>query len=327
MPRVVEANAATISEAAEQLRNGGVVAFPTETVYGLGADTLQPAALKQIYALKLRPANNPLIAHVLDSQQVRTIAREWDQRCDLLVGRFWPGPLTIVVNRSVSVPDEATAGYETIAVRSPAHPVARQLLREFGRPISAPSANRSGHVSPTSATHVADDFSHVADLLILDGGPCDVGIESVVLDMTREVPTILRPGSITAESIRECLGIPVAQSTSTHQDASPGTALSHYAPHTPLILVSAKDLLPRLHELSAESKKCAVISMQHHAIALPHRLFAMPSDADAYAARLYHTLREADAFGGDVIVLERPAAQGELWDAINNRLSRAATPS
>jgi len=325
MPRVLDVSnsaapgtVAAINEAAARLRAGGVVAFPTETVYGLGADTFNPEAIERIYRLKGRPADNPLIAHVLDVGQARHLTRRWDDRCDALAKRFWPGPLTLVLMRADRVPPEATADLPTIAVRSPRHAAARALLRAFGGPISAPSANRSGRISPTCAAHVAADFADAGDLLILDGGPCDVGIESTVLDMTQRPPAVLRPGSVTVAALCEELGEAAAAAPALQQGPSPGTSPFHYAPVTPAELVS--DVQGRLKSLAAPA---VAVCLDAGRVAPPHRAIPMPADAGAYAAELYDALRRADAMRCALIVIERPAAQGELWDAIRDRLRRA----
>ena len=191
----------TLHEAATRLEGGGVVVMPTETVYGLAGSTMHPAAIDSIYRIKGRPSDNPLIAHVLDADGARSVVTGWDDRCDRLVDAFWPGPLTLVLGRSDAVPPAASGGRDTIAVRCPRHPAARALLKVFGGPVSAPSANRSGSVSPTTAAHVMDEFDGVdEELLLIDGGPCAIGIESTVLDLTTDPVRILRPGSITASN-------------------------------------------------------------------------------------------------------------------------------
>ena len=229
MPRLLQSNHDGVEEAAARIEAGGVVAFPTETVYGLGASTFAVDGLKLIYEIKGRPSDNPLIAHVLDAVEARTLVSGWDLRCSRLAAKFWPGPLTMILNKAIDVPDEATAGLQTIAVRSPMHPVARALLYAFDGPISAPSANRSGHISPTTTEHVMGDFPEQDDLLVLEGGRANFGIESTVLDLTGEKPVIRRPGSITLESLSRVLGaVEVAQGIG--QGVSPGTRLIHYAP-------------------------------------------------------------------------------------------------
>ncbi len=221
--------------------------------------------------------------------------------------------------RGPLVPERATAGWPTIAVRAPAHPVARRLLLEFGGPVSAPSANRSGHVSPTTARHVADDFADTADLLILDGGACDIGIESTVLDLTADPPAVLRPGAVTVEALRSVLG-DVAVARSAGQVASPGTSPRHYAPWTAAELVEPEALAERLEALR---EPAVVLLRDPRRVPAPHRAIEMPAEAEAYAARLYDALREADAAGVARILIERPPGREGLWPAIADRLERA----
>lgn len=319
MPRIAPASDEAVAEAARRLGGGEVVAFPTETVYGLGADTFNERALARVFALKGRPAENPLIAHVAGEAGAQAVAGRWDSRCATLARNFWPGPLTLVLPRASRVPERATAGWPTIAVRAPAHPVARRLLAAFGGPVSAPSANRSGGVSPTTARHVADDFADRADLLILDGGRAPVGIESTVIDLTVEPPAVLRPGAVTLEALQTLLG-DVAAPQIAAQAASPGTSLRHYQPTTPLELVEAKDLSARLAEMT---EAAVVLCIRPEGVPAPHRGIAMPCVAEGYAAELYEALRAADRAGAARIVIEAPSATGGLWLAINDRLRRA----
>lgn len=321
MPRTVEPNTTAIHEAAEILRQGGVVAFPTETVYGLGASTFNSDAITKVFELKGRPHDNPLIAHVLDARQAATVASSFDESCDRLATRFWPGPLTLVLPRTAHVPANATGGRNTIAVRSPAHPVARTLLEELEAPISAPSANRSGRVSPTTAGHVASDFSDVDDLMILDGGSCALGIESTVVDVSTTPPCVLRQGAVTIEELREIIGaLTVTESTS--QLHSPGTALRHYAPVTAVQIVAGQDLRALLESLDTPA---AVLCFDPAVVPSAHQAIGMPDDAHHYAAQLYDALRCADELGLSRIVIERPAHDAGLWSAINDRLKRASS--
>jgi L-threonylcarbamoyladenylate synthase len=310
---------AGLAEAAARLRRGDVVAFPTETVYGLGADALNAAAIRKVFTLKGRPWNNPLIVHVLDPVRARNLVRTWDDRCDRLAARFWPGPLTLVLRNAAHVPAEASAGLDTIAVRCPAHPVARRLLADLGGPIAAPSANRSGHVSPTTAMHVADDFADVTDLMILDGGPCALGLESTVLDLSVALPRILRPGSVTPAMLVAEVG-EVEAPLVPHQAASPGTSPVHYAPRTPARLVEHAALVPIC---AASNRPVAILAFNMPAVANMHRVIQMPAEPAAYAAKLYGALREADAMNPGMILIERPGETGGLWTAIDDRLRRA----
>ncbi len=309
-----------IADAAARLRSGGVVAFPTETVYGLGADTYDVNAIEQVYALKGRPSDNPLIAHVLDVEQARRVTRDWDGRCESLAERFWPGPLTLVMGKSSDVPDVATAGLGTVAVRCPNHEAARMLLESFGGPISAPSANRSGHVSPTTAAHVEAEFPEVEDLLVLDGGPCRIGIESTVVDMTGDRPRILRPGSVTADEIRDIVG-DVDMPSIRVQTHSPGTSPAHYAPRTRTELVTWEQMRVRLATLTAPA---VVLCIDETSVQAPHQAIEMPGIPEDYAHRLYGALREADAMPFDLILIETPHEDEGLWGAIQDRLRRAS---
>jgi L-threonylcarbamoyladenylate synthase len=320
MPRIREASNAALAEAADRLRAGGLVAFPTETVYGLGADALDADAIDRIFALKGRPLDNPIIAHVADASHAPAVVAAWDERCGTLAARFWPGPLTLVAPRAGAVPARLTGGRATVAVRAPDHPVARALLAAFGGPVGAPSANRSGHVSPTTAAHVADDFPEAADLLVLDGGPCRVGIESTVLDVSVDPPRVLRPGAVSAAAIRAAIG-DVDETPARAQAAGPGTRPAHYAPRAPTACVAPEDLADRLAGLDAPA---VVLCLDPRRVVAPHRAVAMPADSEAYAARLYEALREADRAGPALILVERPPRRGGLWPAVHDRLDRAA---
>lgn len=322
-PRQLPAGEMAINEAVSTLHAGGVVVFPTETVYGLGADTLNDEALEKIYQLKGRPSDNPLIAHVCDIDGARKITTGWDDRCSLLAEAWWPGPLTLVLGRDPSVPDRASGGRPTLAVRSPEHPVARSILTEFGGPISAPSANRSGGVSPTRAQHVMDDFQNqpeAHDLLVIDGGPCRVGIESTVLDMTVDPPRILRPGVLTAEILMPLIG-QVELAAMQTVSASPGTMERHYAPQTPCLLVDEFQLTGHLQ---SHDQRCVVITSHDRAVDPPHVLISMPSDPSGYAVELYDALRRADMERADVLLIESTGEEDPNWIAIQDRLMRAA---
>jgi len=217
MAHIVKANDRAIETAAEHLRAGKVIAFPTETVYGIGADTHNPRATQAVYQVKGRPENIPLSAHVADIEQGKPLVSQWKDEYQRLVDVFWPGPLSLVLHKHPDLDPAVTAGRETIALRCPQHPVALQLLTLFGSAISATSANRSGGLSPTSAQHVAGDFTHLDDLLILNGGSCPIGIESTVLDLTGSVPRILRPGAVTAQQLRD-VGITIDHTHAPYGD-------------------------------------------------------------------------------------------------------------
>ena len=319
MPVILEPTPENIAHCAERLRRGLSVAFPTETVYGLGCDASSEAAVAEVYAMKARPHNNPLIAHVTDAAMAKKAVVGWDVRAQRLAEAFWPGPLAIILPRRAEICALSVGGRTSVAVRAPAHPVARALIEAFGRPVSAPSANRSGRISPTSAAHVAEDFASFPELPILDGGPCEVGLESTVLDLSRARPMILRPGAITAKELEPIIGAVAAVDIGA-QSASPGTSPSHYAPRTPTELVDEKLLASRL---AAADKPIAVVAFAGTEVAAPHELFALPRHAGAYAQMLYSTLRRADASGAETIVIVAPTERGGLWDAALDRVKRA----
>lgn len=310
-----------LSEAVACLASGGVVAIPTETVYGLAASTVDPDAIRSIYRIKGRPSDNPLIAHVPDPDTARSITNGWDERCDRLAKAFWPGPLTLVLDRSADVPDIASGGRTTIAVRCPRHPVARSILTRFGGPISAPSANRSGSVSPTTAQHVLEDFAPIddpSDLLVLDGGPCDIGIESTVIDLTGEEARVLRPGSISCEQLQDVIGT-VHDHHSVVQGDSPGTRSRHYSTRTPIRIVGSPS---ELRTIASGHDRVAVISTSGDT-GFDHE-FHLPGDPVGYAEGMYAAMRRADDTGADLIVMECPG-DGPSWRAVRDRLARATS--
>lgn len=320
MAAILPYSDASIDLAAAELRRGSVVAFATETVYGLGADTFNPDAIAKIYELKRRPTGNPLIAHVVDLAAAKRVSSGWTRRSMHLISACWPGPLTIILPRRPEVPAIAAGGFETIAVRSPRHPLARSLLYACGGAISAPSANRSGGVSPTTAQHVARDYADQSDLIILDGGPCILGIESTVIDLSESKPVVRRLGAVTIERLSELLG-PIEVDMAIEQSASPGSSVRHYAPTLAATIVDRNQLAQDL----SLGGRAAVICFADSDIPSPHVRFDMPSNADGYAAGIYDALRRADETGCDRIVIERPPYQHGLWSAIHDRLRRATT--
>jgi L-threonylcarbamoyladenylate synthase len=340
-PQHVDATA--IARAAECLRRGGLVAFPTETVYGLGVHALDPTAVRRLFDAKGRPANDPLIVHIDSVERVHDLILHLPETAVALAARFWPGPLTLVLPRSSRVPDEVTAGLKTVAVRVPAHPVARALLKAATIPVAAPSANLFSRPSPTRAAHVLDDLDGRIDLII-DAGPTDVGVESTVLDLSGDVPTILRPGAISLEMLQAILPhVERRSSTERGQSAmpSPGMLERHYSPRAPLTLYEGE-----AHEAVARLARAA-----NAAIAAGARVGIMAADEDreamadlaglgvarvaiAYlgsqrdlatvASRLYAVMRELDASGVDAMfVRDFPGDEG-LATAIRDRLRRAA---
>jgi len=308
---VVLATEENVERASQILQSGGVVAFPTETVYGLGCDTTNKDGISLVYTLKNRPNNNPLIAHVGNTEDAKKITNGWDDRCDRLAACFWPGPLTIILNRNKCVPKEASGGGETIAVRCPNHEVAKKLLVAFGGPISAPSANVSGHTSPTTAAHVHDDFGD--NLFVLDGGVCSNGIESTVLSMVGS-PIILRLGSIEASEISEIIDGVVVQKPNK-QNESPGSSNKHYAPKSKLVLQTAD----AIHNTNGEG----VVFLVIRATPTTGVTVQMPSGPTGYAKFMYAAIREADAMGLKTICVEQPPNTSR-WEAVNDRLLRAS---
>lgn len=294
----------TISEAASRLRSGDVVAFPTETVYGLGANALDATAVRRIYKLKGRPSTSPLIVHVDSIDMARTLVKDWPLLADELAQRWWPGPLTLVLPKQSMVPDIVTAGLSTVGIRIPAHPLALELIRATGLPLAAPSANKFMQLSPTTAQHVRDAFGD--EVPMLDGGPCTVGIESTVVGIQNDKLTLLRPGMIALGDLE----IDVAQSGEAHP--APGMHHRHYSPRTPLLLVNYADELP--------DASGAYVWHRHPAICERH--VQLPDDPAQYAARLYATLHMLDQENGPWIAVEEPPNTPE-WAAIRDRLERA----
>jgi L-threonylcarbamoyladenylate synthase len=319
--RVARPDAATIAQAAEILAAGGLVAFPTETVYGLGADATNGRAVARLYAAKGRPAFNPLIAHIADLPAAKRLAR-FDAAAERLAAAFWPGPLTLVLPKAAGCPvaELATSGLNTIAVRAPDHPVARALLDAFGKPIVAPSANRSGHVSPTIAEHVAADLTGRIDLII-DGGPTTVGVESTIVACLDE-PVLLRPGGLPRAVIEEVLGKKLSQtplSAAADGDAplAPGMLASHYAPRTRLRL-NATDVRPGEALLAFGPTPAGAASRAKKVRNLSPR-----GDLIEAAANLFSHLRTLDSLGATTIAV-MPIPREGLGEAINDRLARAA---
>jgi L-threonylcarbamoyladenylate synthase len=302
-----------IRRAAQLIRDGNLVAFPTETVYGLGANALDVDAVRRIYSAKGRPASSPLIVHVAEIALAKQLTKEWSATAGALATRFWPGPLTLVVPKHSSMPDIVTAGLPSVALRIPAHPVALRLMQLAGVPVAAPSANRFMHLSPTTAEHVRIGLGDRVEM-ILDGGPAQVGIESTVVSLTGERPVVLRPGMISLEELQAATGtewgaLPAAEphiiemNIATEGAAeSPGLHPRHYAPHTPFYVLAAGSARP-------EGRG---------------RVLELPEDPTAYASYLYAALHAADKQGWDWIAVEEPP-QGPGWTGIRDRLHRATT--
>ncbi|MFP5308166.1 MAG: L-threonylcarbamoyladenylate synthase [Actinomycetes bacterium] len=308
-----------IDVAAALLADGGLVAFPTETVYGLGADATDAEAVARVFAAKGRPADNPLIVHLAAARDLRGVVAEVTALAEDLATRFWPGPLTLVLDADPSLPRATTGGLGTVAVRVPDHPVARALLQAAGVPVAAPSANTSGRPSPTTAAHVAADLGDALDA-ILDGGPCPLGVESTVVDARGTVPVVLREGGIS----REDLGLPARDEQGTERDltASPGTRYRHYAPRC-RVVVADVGTGPEVAGAEAETGDVRVGLVAPGRAPLGVTALARPQDGPALAACLYATLRAAEDEGLDVVVVEAVAEVG-IGRAVMDRLRRAA---
>lgn len=324
---------AAISKAARELEQGKLVAFPTETVYGLGGDAENPAAIAAIYAAKGRPANHPVIVHVAPEADIAYWAAEVLPEAKTLIAAFWPGPLTLILKRAPQIPDAVSGGQDSIGLRCPSHPTAQALLREFkgGKGgVAGPSANKFGHVSPTNAQHVYDEFGPQGNspvAYVLDGGQSEVGIESTIVDLSRVAShgaVLLRPGHISVDQITAVLG--VAPNAPDH--AAPrasGTLDAHYAPHTPVAMVATAQLSEIVQRLATLGHKVALI--QRCAASIPAiATIRMPVDAASYAYELYAALRSMDQAGADLIVVEA-LPQDAGWQGINDRLRRAAHDS
>ncbi len=317
---------ADIAHAADILRAGGLVAFPTETVYGLGADAANDAAVAKIFAAKNRPADHPLIVHIASVDEMPHWAHHIPEAAWQLAARFWPGPLTLIVKRVPGVAEAASGGYNSIGLRVPGHPVALALLQAFGGGSAAPSANRFGRISPTCAVHVLAELDGRIDAVI-DGGACAVGLESTILDLTGVRPKVLRPGAVTAAQLTAVVG--ELEGEAEVDTPAPGTLEAHYAPGTPLRLVAPA-------RMQAEVMQCAQagsVAVLAHSTPVAGFMtgfagawLAMPHSVAAYAHDLYARLREADAAGYAIILVEQPPATAE-WTAVNDRLRRAAAGS
>jgi L-threonylcarbamoyladenylate synthase len=312
-----------VDRAAKLLADGELVAFPTETVYGLGADASRGDAVRKIFAAKGRPSAHPLIVHLAPGASLDGWAAEIPDAARALVAAAWPGPLTIVVAKGPRVDAATTGGGTTVGLRVPAHPLAQALLRAFGGGVAAPSANRFGAVSPTTAAHVVGDLGDDV-AYVLDGGPCAVGVESTIVDFTRGQPALLRPGGMPRAMIEAIVG-PLA-AAGDDAPAAPGTLASHYAPRAEVIAVAAVDVPATL---AAIRDRRVVILAPRGAFAawgsLPARAVPLPDDLDELAAVLYGTLRDLDAAGVDVVIAALPPAVG-LGEAVGDRLRRAAGP-
>ncbi|GAB2847474.1 L-threonylcarbamoyladenylate synthase [Lentzea nigeriaca] len=305
------------------LRAGGLVAFPTETVYGLGANAEDPVAVARIFAAKGRPPSHPLIVHIGGAEQLPDWADEVPETARLLAESFWPGPMALVLRRGRRVPYETTGGLETVAVRVPDHPVALELLAAFGGGVAAPSANRFGSVSPTTADHVRAELGDAVDF-VLDGGPCQVGVESTIVDVTGDVPAVLRPGGVTREDLEAVLGFSLAVPETSHVRV-PGQHPSHYAPRARVVLVEPEKVVVEAGLAQESGHRVGVFLPPDFDSVDAHAVVRVPESMAAYARGLYGYLRELDQQGCDLIIASLPVEAG-LGLAIANRLRRAAGP-
>jgi L-threonylcarbamoyladenylate synthase len=305
-----------VRRAAEILQRGGLVAFPTETVYGLGGDASSKDAVSRLYAVKRRPLDHPVIVHFADSSLAFCWAREVPQAAIKLAATFWPGPLTLILKKSAKAGDFVTGGQDTVGLRVPAHPVARELLRAFGGGVAAPSANRFGQVSPTTAAHVRADLGEDVEL-VLDGGPSEVGIESTIVDLSAGEPALLRPGRISAAELEAVLGASVLAKQADAPRHSGGLE-RHYAPRTPARLVPTHELDQEIARLGA---KVAVLAFSRPDERVDCWL-RMPREPRAYAQKLYAALRELDSAQCEMILIEAPP-EAPAWAGVRDRLERA----
>ncbi|MBU8894232.1 threonylcarbamoyl-AMP synthase [Corallococcus sp. H22C18031201] len=312
-----------LDRAVELLRGGGVIALPTETVYGLAANAEDELAVRRVFAIKGRPATHPLIVHLAGAEHLEAWAREVPAEARRLAEAFWPGPLTLVLRRTTRATDAVTGGQDTVALRVPGHPVALEVLRRLGGGLAAPSANRFGKVSPTTAEHVRQDLGSDVDL-VLDGGPSTVGVESTIVDLSTGAPAILRPGGLATEDVERVLGREVPVRTSSTVRVS-GSLASHYAPRAGVVLAEPAEAAERVRELRARGLNVGVLGPAHLVLPPEVARFDVPQDAGDAARVLYARLREADAQGHDVLVACLPQAQG-LGLAVRDRLARAAAP-
>ena len=305
---------ADLRRAAELLRAGRLVAFPTETVYGLGANALDVNAVARIFEAKGRPRTSPLIVHVASETMLSRVVADWPEAAHRLAAKFWPGPLTLVLPKQPEVPDLVTAGLQTVGVRMPSHSVALALIKECDLPLAAPSANRFTQLSPTTVQHVRQSLGERVDF-ILDGGPCTVGIESTVLSLATDPPTLLRPGGISREQIEQVIGrVDVVTKAGEGAHASPGMHAKHYSPRTRLLITKNGEV--------PTAGKGAYLQLEHEP-AGKARIIYMPHSAEQYASTLYGTLHDLDIQHFDWIAVEQPPLQPE-WEAVLDRLRRAS---
>jgi len=316
------ADAELLAQAVQALKNGEVVGMPTETVYGLAADAMNISAVAKIFALKGRPANHPLIVHIADSAQLTKWAMDIPEEAYVLAQHFWPGPLTMILHKQASVPDEVTGGQSTVGLRCPAHPLALVLLQQFEGGVAAPSANRFGRISPTTAQHVRDEFGDVVPV-VLDGGECDVGIESTIIDLSSRQPRLLRPGIISQDEIESVIG-PIESNADHESPRVSGSLAAHYAPRTPMQMLPRPQLLIEYSNRLQQGLHCEALCLD----TLPDgiRGLSLDNEYHAYAHGLYAAMRELDSRQADRLLIEQIPQTSE-WLAVNDRLDRALVGS
>lgn len=323
MPRRLDAldpdtRSAALASAAQALRAGALVAFPTETVYGLGARARDPRAVEHVYALKGRPAQHPLIVHLATASTLSDWAAHLPAAAEALAAAFWPGPLTLVLRARADVPAVVTGGADTIALRVPGHPVALALLELVGEGVAAPSANRFGRISPTRAEHVLDEFADVEDLSVLDGGPCRVGLESTIVDLSSDHPRLLRPGGVSVVALTQVVG-PLATDLAAPRPRAPGDHERHYAPDVATSLVAPDAALDAPHDVAVLARSAAPASRPSGAAPW----LQLPDDPDGYAHGLYAALRSLERAAPRALWIER-VPDGDAWSAVRDRLQRAS---
>ncbi|TAG00828.1 MAG: threonylcarbamoyl-AMP synthase [Betaproteobacteria bacterium] len=326
-PTILSGTRSNIALAAAALRRGEIVGMPTETVYGLAADAGNAAALAKVFAAKGRPADHPLIVHVADAAAAKTWASVWPETAQKLADAFWPGPMTLIVQRAAHVLDAVTGGQPTVGIRVPAHPLALALLNAFDGAVAAPSANKFGHVSPTTAAHVAAEFSD-SNLLILDGGACDIGVESTIIDVSSSRPRVLRPGRIRSDDIEQLLGVRLSSVEPTEAPRVSGSLDSHYAPRTKTLMLVTEALNLFLDAARDAGKRVGLIhySSQLSTQRVKQRVTLDGNNAQQFEHDIYAKLRMLDDAALDLIVIEAPPTDGH-WDAVNDRLQRATFSS
>ncbi len=306
-----------ISEAAKIISNGGIVAFPTETVYGLGADATNPTAVARIFEAKQRPRLDPLIVHIADHTQINEVVKSVPPRAALLIEKFWPGPLTLILPKKEIIPDIVTSGLAGVGIRMPDNNIARSMISLCGKPVAAPSANKFGSVSPTCAAHVREQLGDCVDM-ILDGGSCSVGVESTIISFMNEDPVLLRPGGLSLESIQKEIGKVIIPDTNDYKNASPGRCLRHYAPSTPL-------QLGKTTTSCHNNMKVGLLSLKgdftgNYTVV---ETLSKTGNLNEAACNLFAALRRLDSAGLDLIIAEKVPDEG-LGRAINDRLHRAS---